>query len=160
MRFAHYQYLCSHIFETDATGNIKPHYDKIITDKLPLLILAYIGDAYFHLFVRTRLLSFEQNKVQVLNDFSAKIVSATYQAKAYKSLKKYLTPEEQKIFHRGYNAKSHAPRASSVADYHTSTGFEAIIGHLQLNENTTRLNEICEKTFQIIIKIIHDEQKI
>ncbi|WP_196604944.1 Mini-ribonuclease 3 [Pectinatus haikarae] len=157
MRFSQYQYLCRHMFETDDTGNIRQHYNSVEAELLPPLVLAYIGDAYFHLFVRTRLLLFEKNKVQVLNDFGAKIVSAVYQAYAYKNLKEELTLQERDIFRRAYNAKSHAPRAASIADYHTSTGIEAIIGYLQLTDNTVRLNKLCERAFQLIIKKIEQE---
>lgn len=158
MRFAQYKYLCEHIFETDESGNIKQHYDKIEAASLPPLILAYIGDAYFHLFVRTRLLFFEKNKVHILNDFSAKIVSATYQAYAYRNLQDELTAEEKDIFRKAYNAKSHAPRVASIVDYHTSTGIEAIIGYLQLTAAEERLRLLCEKSFQLIIKKIRQEQ--
>lgn len=159
MQFAHYQYLCKHIFEPDTSGNIKQHYNNIDAAKTSSLVLAYIGDAYFNLFVRNRLLFFEQNKVQVLNDFAAKIVSAVYQAYAYRNIKEDLTSEETAIFHKAYNAKSHAPRAASVADYHTSTGFEAIIGYLQLSGDDARLDQLCEKSFQLIIKYIYDQQQ-
>nr|WP_196600292.1 ribonuclease III domain-containing protein [Pectinatus frisingensis] len=157
MQFAHYRYLCEHMFELNAAGVVKQHYGKMEVEKLSPLILAYIGDAYFHLFVRTRMLFFEQNKVRVLNDFSAKIVSAVYQAEAYRQIEKQLTESEKNLFHRAYSAKSHAPRAASVADYHTSTGFEAVLGYLYLTGNKIRLQEICEKSFQSIIKTIHNE---
>ena len=47
----------------------------------------------------------------------------------------------------GRNAKSHAPRKSTVAEYHASTGFEALLGDLFLRKNVARLDEICERAF-------------
>lgn len=110
------------------------------------LVTAYIGDAYFHLYVRTRLLTVTR-KIQNLHDLSAKIVSATAQADAYKKIESQLTDAEREIFKRGRNAKSHAPRSSTVAEYHVSTGFESLLGELYLRKNFERLNEICDLAF-------------
>ena len=110
------------------------------------LILAHIGDAYFHLYVRTRLLQTTHN-ITRLHDLSAEIVSAPAQAKVYSDIENFLTDDERDIFRRGRNAKSHAPRRATVAEYHASTGFEALLGELFLRKNLTRLNEICEMAF-------------
>ena len=120
-----------------------PH-DEIKT--LSPLILAHIGDAYFHLYVRTRLLHVTHN-ITRLHELSAKIVSATAQAKIYRAIENFLTDDERDIFRRGRNAKSHAPRKTTVAEYHASTGFEALLGELFLRENFSRLEEICELAF-------------
>ena len=116
---------------------------SIDTRELSPLVTAYIGDAYFHLYVRTRLLQITK-KIDKLHNLSAQIVSATFQADAYKKIEKYLTDEEKDIFRRGRNAKSHAPRVATVAEYHASTGFEALLGELYLKNNFARLDEICE----------------
>ena len=116
---------------------------SVDTRELSPLVTAYIGDAYFHLYVRTRLLQITK-KIDKMHDLSAKIVSATFQADAYKKIEKYLTDEEKDIFRRGRNAKSHAPRVATVAEYHASTGFEALLGELYLKNNFARLEEICE----------------
>ena len=86
-------------------------------------------------------------KIDKLHDLSAEIVSATFQADAYKKIEKYLTDDEKDIFRRGRNAKSHAPRVATVAEYHASTGFEALLGELFLNKKFARLDEICELVF-------------
>ena len=111
------------------------------------LVLAHIGDAYFHLYVRTRLLQITHN-ITRLHDLSAQIVSATTQAKTYHAIENFLTEDEREIFRRGRNAKSHAPRKATVAEYHASTGFEALLGELFLRKNFSRLNEICELAFK------------
>ncbi len=120
--------------------------DEITSDEmrsLSPLVTAYIGDAYFHLYVRTRLLQ-KTHRIDKLNDLSSEIVSATFQAAAYKKIEKYLTDEEKDIFRRGRNAKSHAPRSATVQEYHASTGFEALLGELFLTKKFQRLDEICE----------------
>lgn len=123
--------------------------DEIKT--LSPLVLAHIGDAYFHLYVRTRLLDITHN-ITRLHELSAEIVSAPAQAKIYHDIENFLTDGERDIFRRGRNAKSHAPRKATVAEYHASTGFEALLGDLFLRKNFTRLDEICEKAFVVALK--------
>lgn len=113
------------------------------------LVFAYIGDAYFHLYVRTRLLKIS-HRINKLHELSAKIVSAVSQSKAYEKIEQNLTEEEKNFFRRGRNAKSHAPKNSTVAEYHASTGFETLLGELFLRKNFSRLDEICEMAFSTI----------
>lgn len=150
MKFDHFKILVDMMFQPDGEGGIMQRYNQADVKQLNPLVLAYVGDAYFHLFVRTRLLSYEQAKVQALHAFSAQIVSAVWQAKAYQGIEERLTEEEKGIYRRGRNAKSHAPRSASVAEYHASTGFEALLGSLYLSEQNERLYEIAEASFQII----------
>ena len=124
-------------------------YEDIKT--LSPLVLAHIGDAYFHLYIRTKLLEVTHN-ITRLHDLSAEIVSAPAQAKIYSELEIFLSAEERDIFRRGRNAKSHAPRKASVAEYHASTGFEALLGELFLRKNFARLDEICERAFAIAFR--------
>lgn len=119
--------------------------DEIKT--LSPLVLAHVGDAYFHLYVRTRLLQVTHN-ITRLHDLSAEIVSAPAQAKTYHAIENFLTDDERDIFRRGRNAHSHAPRKATVAEYHASTGFEALLGELFLRKKFTRLEEICELAFK------------
>ena len=150
MKFDHFKMLVDMMFQPDGEGGIMQRYNQADVKQLNPLVLAYVGDAYFHLFVRTRLLSYEQAKVQALHAFSAQIVSAVWQAKAYQGIEERLTEEEKGIYRRGRNAKSHAPRSASVAEYHASTGVEALLGSLYLSEQNERLYEIAEASFQII----------
>lgn len=124
--------------------------DEIKT--LSPLILAHIGDAYFHLYVRTRLLNVTHN-ITRLHDMSAQIVSAAAQAKTCQAIEIFLSAEERDIFRRGRNAKSHAPRKATVEEYHASTGFEALLGDLFLRKNFPRLNEICELAFNAALAL-------
>lgn len=126
-------------------------FDSDEVKTLSPLVTAYIGDAYFHLYVRTRLLSVT-HKINKLHDLSAEIVSAVSQAAAYKEIESQLTDDERDIFRRGRNAKSHAPRSATVAEYHASTGFESLLGELFLKKNFSRLDEICESAFNAVNK--------
>lgn len=152
MKFEHFKRLVDMMFQPDGADGIKQRYASVDVRQLNPLVLAYVGDAYFHLYLRTRLLSYEQSKVQALHSFSAQIVSAVWQAKAYKGIEGMLNENEKAIYRRGRNAKSHAPRSSSVAEYHASTGFEALLGSLYLSEQEERLYEIAEAAFKVISK--------
>ena len=147
------------MFLPDEVGNIRTRYENLDTANIHPLVLAYIGDAYFHLYVRMRLLSYEQTQVQALHAFSAQIVSALWQARAYRGISDMLTEEEQAIYRRARNTKSHAPRSASVADYHASTGLEALLGSLYIREEHERLEEITEAAFQIIAKEMMNQQE-
>ncbi len=125
--------------------------EESLIKTLSPLVLAHIGDAYFHLYVRTRLLEVTHN-ITRLHELSAEIVSAPAQAKIYHDIENFLTDGERDIFRRGRNAKSHAPRKATVAEYHASTGFEALLGDLFLRKNFTRLDEICEMAFVAVFK--------
>ena len=159
MKFERFQQLVRMMFLPDAAGNIRTRYEHVDAAQIHPLVLAYIGDAYFHLYVRMRLLSYEQTQVQALHAFSAQIVSALWQARAYRGISDMLTEEEQTIYRRARNTKSHAPRSASVADYHASTGFEALLGSLYIQEKNERLAEIAEAAFQIIAKEMMNQQE-
>ena len=94
MKFKMKQRLAAAVFETDEEGRLQEKYDSVDADTLHPLVLAYVGDAYFHLFVRTRLLSFTQSQVDILNRFGAQIVSAVWQARAYEAIEPMLTEAE------------------------------------------------------------------
>lgn len=159
MKFFDRQKRVDMMFEEDETGEIRQRYDGVDTKTLSPLVAAYVGDAYFHLFVRRRLLSYEQSKVQILNQCSAQIVSAVWQARAYRAIESALTAEEQDIFRRGRNAPSHAPRVASVREYHISTGFEALLGTLYLTGNFGRLQDVAEAAFQAIARQMMAERR-
>lgn len=117
------------------------------------LVLAHIGDAYFSLFVRNKLISFGEIKVNDLHKLSSEIVSANSQKNAYDYLEKFiLTDEEKEIFKRGRNKKSHAKKNTTNEIYHASTGFESVLGFLYLNKNFKRLDEICNASFWRIVE--------
>ena len=152
MRFKERQKIAEAVFEQDEAGALRERFAEIEPEALPPLVLAFVGDAVFHLYVRKRLLSYTQAQVNILNDFAAKIVSAVGQARAYEAVGAMLTEGEQEIFRRGRNAQSRTPRSASVQEYHTSTGFEALLGTLYLKNETERLRELSEAAFQAIAK--------
>jgi ribonuclease-3 family protein len=160
MKFDQFQFLMQNAFaESDGNGPPPIKYKNIPVEQLHPLVLAYIGDAYFSLYIRSTLLSYEQNKVRVLHTLDSKIVSATMQAVAYQALEKELTEQEMSIVRRGRNAKSTVPKSATVAEYRNSTGFEALLGYLYLGKNYERLSQIVEKAFAVISREMTKDAK-
>lgn len=123
--------------------------DKHDVLNLSALTLAYVGDAVYELFIRT-IIARGDGKVKDLHKATVKFVKASSQAKILKNLKKLLTSEEKDVVRNARNTKVNSvPKNADVADYHYSTGFEALIGFLYLTEQNTRLNEVLMASYQI-----------
>ena len=120
--------------------------------KMAPVVLAYIGDAVFTLFVRTRLIEYERDKINVLHAYTSRAVSAAMQARALFALWPDLAGDEREIVRRGRNAKSQPPKSASVAEYKHSTGFEALLGYLFLSGQDERLAQLADKAFAIIAR--------
>lgn len=115
------------------------------------LVLAYIGDAVYELWVRRRVVARGFARTGKIHSESVKYVRAGTQAGILRSIEGMLTVEEAGIARRGRNARSpHAPRSAGVADYRQSTGLECLVGYLFLKGDVERLAEIMEKVFTIV----------
>jgi ribonuclease-3 family protein len=110
-----------------------------------VITLAYIGDAIYELYVREYLIKRGIAKVEELQKESVKYVSAKSQCKILSYLidNNLLTEIELDVVKRGRNYKrtSH-PKNTGIITYKMSSGFEAMIGYLYLDNNKDRLNEI------------------
>ncbi|MDO4903422.1 MAG: Mini-ribonuclease 3 [Limosilactobacillus sp.] len=109
------------------------------------IALAYIGDAAYEVFIRQHLLASGLGKPNRLHHLATHYVSAKAQASLIDLMKEddFLTEEEWEYFKRGRNAKSytHAKNTSPLT-YRMSTGFEAMMGYLQLSGQHDRLAEV------------------
>ena len=152
MKFDQFQLLVKNVLgEAGGKAAVQP-------DRLHPLVLAYIGDAYYTLYVRTRLLQYERNRVRVLHSFDSKIVSAAMQAFGIKAIEAELSEHEMDIIRRGRNAKSTPTKNASIGEYRYSTGFEALVGYLLLTSNHGRLEEIVEKVFMAVMMKLTDNE--
>lgn len=105
--------------------------------------LAYIGDAYYELMVRTYLIEQGYTKNSELKKKSIALVSASAHERIYNLIKHELTDEENQIFHRGRNnAPSGYRKNVDRGAYSISTGIEAVIGYLYLKKDYERLDYI------------------
>lgn len=115
-------------------------------EQLPPLVLAYIGDAVYELYVRTGLIEAGLTKVNDLHRRAIKLVRAGFQAQFLQEIEGVLNEEELAIMRRGRNAKSgHVPKNADMIDYRYSTGFESLIGYLYLKGEQERLAELLAK---------------
>lgn len=134
---------------------------EIEVKQLSSVVLAYIGDAVYELYVRKYLMNNGQMKTQHLHQQAVEFVSGKAQAAIVLSWLEtgYLTEEETRVVKRGRNTKSlSVPRNIDVQSYRYSTGFEALIGYHHLLKNEQRLNELLAHAIQMIEegKIAHD----
>lgn len=111
------------------------------------IALAYLGDAVYEVFIRQHLLSKGLSKPTKLQRLATHYVSAKAQAALIELMKQadLLTAEEWAYFKRGRNANSHThAKHTSVLTYRISTGFEALMGYLQLSGQQDRLAELAK----------------
>lgn len=113
------------------------------------LVLAYIGDSVYEVFTRKKVLSKNPNlPAHKLHKENVMYVKAKAQSNAMERIEPILTEQELAIYKRGRNAKSATvPKNADLTDYRRATGFEALIGFLELSEHHERLLEIMEMAF-------------
>lgn len=114
------------------------------TKTINIQVLALLGDAVFSLYIREELLKQGINHSKKLQQKSVEYVSAKGQANILNYLieNNKLTEEELDIVKRGRNNKKEShPKHTEIITYKLSTGFEALLGELYLN-NKERLEEI------------------
>ena len=116
------------------------------------LVLAYLGDTVYESYVREYLIRKNINKkVNDLHKSAIKYVNAKAQATVIHAIEEELTEDEERIYKRGRNQKSHtSPKNADIIDYKNATGFEALIGYLYLSEDNERLKYIISKGIEII----------
>ena len=115
------------------------------TRNINVITLAYMGDAVYEVYIRKSLIDKNIALVDDLQKVAINYVSAKSQSKILNFLidNGVLTLEEMDVVKRGRNYKraSH-PKNTDILTYKNSTGFEALIGYLYLNNNKERLDNI------------------
>ncbi|MBD0344792.1 MAG: Mini-ribonuclease 3 [Coleofasciculus sp. Co-bin14] len=102
--------------------------------------LAYLGDAVYELYIRTRHLL----PAKRISDYHHQVVSqvrAESQANHLRSLEPHLTAPELDILRRGRNAVTGSPRRLDPKIYQQATSLETLIGYLFLT-NPQRLTQL------------------
>ena len=104
--------------------------------------LAFVGDAVYGLLVRERLSETNRPSGE-LHRLSVVFVNANAQAEAFKIIEQVLTEKELSEYKHGRNLHTNnVPKQSTVAQYHSATGLEALFGYLHLSGQTDRVNEL------------------
>ena len=121
--------------------------DSVISEtearQLNPVVLAFVGDAVYSLYVRKRLALSGGGSAADFQRAAAKIVSAEGQSAFLAVIEPLFTETETEIYKRGRNAKKATKsKNASAAAYNRSTGFEAVIGYLHLTGQNARLDEL------------------
>ncbi len=114
-------------------------------NSINVIILAYLGDAVYEVYIRQKLIELGIVKVEELQRKATQYVSAKGQAKILNvlTLNNRLTEMELDIVRRGRNYKrSSHPRHTDIITYKHATGFEALIGYLFLSKQDERLSQL------------------
>ena len=117
--------------------------DKAQASQLNPVVLAFVGDTVYSLYVRERLAFSGSGKVSQLQLVSSQIVSAKGQSEFLEKVFPLFTEEEAEIFRRGKNAKKATKsKSASSLEYNRSTGLEAVLGYLYLTGEEERIREL------------------
>lgn len=111
-----------------------------------MLVVAFLGDAIYEIYIREHLINKGINNVKELQKESIKYVSANSQRKHFERLinDNKLTEKEIELFKWGRNAKGGKNKSSDVITYRIATGLEVLIGQLYLNNMNERISEIMD----------------
>lgn len=119
---------------------------------LNVLSLAYIGDAIYEVYIRKHLIQKGIVKVEQLQKEAVNYASAKNQAYFLKNMidNNVFTENEMQIIIRARNHKGNRhPKNTDIITYKHSTGLEAIIGYLYLNNNIERINYIMNYILEV-----------
>ncbi|WP_282432373.1 Mini-ribonuclease 3 [Metalysinibacillus jejuensis] len=130
--------------------------------QLNALALAYMGDAVLEGRIRAHLLHSGRVKPNTLHKEATKYVSAKAQSSVVQQLlaEGFLTEQEIATFKRGRNAKSGTvPKNTDVRTYRNSSGYEAVLGSLFLQDEHARADEIIDRTIEICEQMEGESKK-
>ncbi len=116
-----------------------------------VLVLAYIGDAVYEVYIRNYLIKKNIVKVDKLQKEAVKYVSAKSQRVFLEKLinQNFFNQEEIAIIKRSRNHKGNRhPKNTDIITYKYATAFEAIIGYFYLTNN---------KKIDEMMNLIYDE---
>ncbi|MFB2835562.1 Mini-ribonuclease 3 [Floridanema evergladense] len=112
-------------------------------NQLSPVALAYIGDAVFELYVRSRYL-FPTKRIDNYHRQVVCQVRAESQVRHLRSLQPHLTEAESEILRRGRNAAGSGPKRLSAKIYQEASSLETLIGYLYLTDSQ-RLAQLLAK---------------
>ncbi|WP_373231631.1 Mini-ribonuclease 3 [Cohnella sp.] len=139
------------------TGNSRKTMEAVISPLVPAdvpvnllspVVLAYIGDAVFEIYVRQQLVAGSNRKPNELHRAATGYVSAAAQARLLQRWMPLLTEEEADIVRRGRNTKSgQPPKNADPADYRHATALECLVGYLYYLGAKERLEQLMGLAF-------------
>lgn len=122
-------------------------------NKINTTALAYVGDAVYEVYVRRYVLEKDPVNVNKQNKLAVKFVRAEGQALAVKKIMPELTESEQNLVKRARNKKiTSKPQNADPVTYKLATAFEALLGFLYLSGDKERLEEVINRSMELIDK--------
>lgn len=119
-------------------------------EEISILTLSYIGDAVHTLFIRNKVVNSINLKAGDYHKICSNFCKASAQAKVFDVIFDSLSQTEQDVAKRARNAKGHKAKNASLEDYKKATAFEAVVGYLYLCKQDDKLNDILEKSYNLI----------
>ena len=123
-----------------------------MVDEINVLVLAYLGDSVYEIYIREHLIKLGIANVNDLQKESIKYVSAKAQARFIKKLieDNYFFEKDLSVIKRGRNYRSgRHPKNCDVVTYKYATAFETLIGYWYLNGEKEKIDKLMEKIFDI-----------
>ncbi len=109
------------------------------------LVLAYVGDAVYELYVRVHLVE-QEGMSRNFQPAVTGLVRASTQSRILGALEPGLTEEELDVVRRGRNAAiGQIPKSSSMIDYRRATALECLLGYLLLKGREERLLDLLQQ---------------
>ena len=109
--------------------------------------LSYLGDAFYELWCRQKILQLLQNRKQV-HQIVIQFVRCQTQARLVHLIMPHLMAEEEKnIFRQGRNNKVVSrPKHAFTREYRAATGFECLVGFWYLGKEIKRFEKLMSQT--------------
>ena len=108
--------------------------------------LAYLGDVFFELWCRQKILKRLKNRKQV-HLHVVQWVRCQTQARLAQLIHPLLNIEEEKIYRQGLNSKTISPpKHAAIKDYRAATGFECLVGYWYLEKQTKRFEWLMKRS--------------
>jgi len=112
------------------------------------LMLAYLGDSVWELFVREKLFFDTPEGTAMANKLALSYVTAAAQVKALEKIEPLFTEEEADVYRRGKNTKTNnTPKSVTRYEYKKATGLEAVFGYNYLMNRQERNKELFDAAF-------------
>lgn len=119
--------------------------DAINLKEISGVVLAYLGDSVWELYVREFFIKKGYN-IRNLNKNVVSFVNAKAQSKILKDIFFEIEDEYKPLINRSKNGNIKTfPRSCSIMEYREATAFEAYIGALYVNGEIDKIKEIIKK---------------
>ncbi|MDO5128094.1 MAG: ribonuclease III domain-containing protein [Eubacteriales bacterium] len=126
----------------DLRGDIKTELEPFGYSPLSL---AYLGDSVMDLLVKSYFVTNSNKQTYKYHKEVTDIVNAKNQAMYADLIYDTLDEDEQDVFRRGRNVKTHSKaKNATMGEYRKATGLEALYGYLYLKGNFEKLHALTD----------------